>query len=120
MSPLVLAESERGPVAAIGASGGRRIISGVAQLVAALARGVSLQAAIEAPRIHAETDDVLMETTWPEAAADAVEAAGYRVVPVVEESTTVHFARPNGVTIGADGIRRSGVDPKKPAGAAVA
>src|SRR5262249_1582846 len=69
MSRLVRAEAERGPVAAIGASGGRRIISGVAQLVAALARGGSLQTAIEGPRIHAETHDVLMETTWPEAAA---------------------------------------------------
>jgi gamma-glutamyltranspeptidase/glutathione hydrolase len=96
MSPIVLAEPERGPVAAIGASGGRRIISGVAQIVAALAGGLSLQDAIEQPRIHAESDDVLMETTWPREAADAVEAAGFTVVPVFEEPTTVHFARPNG------------------------
>jgi gamma-glutamyltranspeptidase/glutathione hydrolase len=120
MAPLVLAQPGRGPVAAVGASGGRRIISGIAQIVAALARGASLQDAIERPRLHAETDDVLMETTWPEAAADAVEAAGFNVVPVFEEPTTVHFARPNGVVIGPDGVRRSGVDPKKPGGASVA
>jgi gamma-glutamyltranspeptidase/glutathione hydrolase len=120
MSPTVLVESGRGPVAALGASGGRRIISGVAQIVAAVTRGMPLQHAIEQPRIYAESNDVLMETTWPRAAAEAVEAAGFNVVPVFEEPTTVHFARPNGVTISPDGTRRSGVDPKKPGGAAVA
>jgi gamma-glutamyltranspeptidase/glutathione hydrolase len=120
MSPVVLAEPDRGPMGALGASGGRRIISGVAQIVAALARGISLQDAIEQPRIYAESDDVLMETTWPKEAADEVEAAGFTVVPVFEEPTTVHFARPNGVTIGPDGVRRSGVDPKKPGGATAA
>ena len=29
-------------------------------------------------------------------AADALEEAGFDVVPVVEESTMIHFARPNG------------------------
>ena len=120
MTPLVLGVADRGPFAALGASGGRRIISGVAQMVAGLARGMSLQDAIEQPRIHAETDTVLLETTWPSRAADAVEAAGFKVEPVAEEPTTVHFARPNGVLIDGDGTRRSGVDPKKPGGAAVA
>jgi gamma-glutamyltranspeptidase/glutathione hydrolase len=120
MSPTILVEHGRGPVAALGASGGRRIISGVAQIVAAVTRGMTLQDAIEQPRIYAESNDVLMETTWPRVAAEAVEAAGFNVVPVFEEPTTVHFARPNGVTIGSDGTRRSGVDPKKPGGAAVA
>ena len=92
MAPIVLADPDRGPMAAIGASGGRRIISGVAQIVATLARGTSLQDAIEQPRIHAESSDVLMETTWPREAAEAVEAAGFNVVPVFEEPTTVHFA----------------------------
>src|SRR5205823_1588055 len=34
MSPTVLCEGDRGPVAALGASGGPRIISGVAQIIA--------------------------------------------------------------------------------------
>jgi gamma-glutamyltranspeptidase/glutathione hydrolase len=120
MAPIVIADRDRGPAVAVGASGGRRIISGVAQIVAAVRRGRSLQEAVEQPRIHAESPRVLMETTWPLAAAEAVAAAGFEVVPVVEGPTTVHFARPNGVMIGADGVRRSGIDPKKPGGAAVA
>jgi gamma-glutamyltranspeptidase / glutathione hydrolase len=118
MTPLILSEDGRGPVAALGASGGWRIISGVAQMVAALANGLSLQQAVEQPRIHAETNTVLLDVRWPREAASALEAAGFTVEPVVEEPTTVHFARPNGVIIDRDGTRRSGVDPKKPGGAA--
>jgi gamma-glutamyltranspeptidase/glutathione hydrolase len=122
MTPLVLADPERGPYAALGASGGRRIISGVAQIVADLVLdGVSLQAAMEAPHIHAESEtSVMLETQWPREAADALDAAGFRVVPIAEGPTTGNFARPNGVIIGPDGKRRSGIDPKKPVGIAVA
>src|SRR5207344_1465575 len=47
MTPLVLSDAARGPYAALGASGGRRIISGVAQIVADLVlEGVGLQEAV--------------------------------------------------------------------------
>jgi gamma-glutamyltranspeptidase/glutathione hydrolase len=122
MTPLVLIDRERGPYAAIGASGGRRIISGVAQIVADLVLdGAGLQEAVQAPRIHAEsTSEVSLDTRWPRDAAEALVEAGFTVVPTPEGPTTGNFARPNGVIIDPDGKRRSGADPKKPLGIAVA
>jgi gamma-glutamyltranspeptidase/glutathione hydrolase len=121
MTPLILADDDRGPFAAVGASGGRRIISGMAQIVADVEAGLGLQEAIERPRIHAESrTHVALDTRWPGEAAAAVEAAGFTVVPTPEEPTTGNYGRPNGVLIGRDGTRRSGMDPKKPAGIAVA
>ncbi|MEX2558202.1 MAG: gamma-glutamyltransferase [Actinomycetota bacterium] len=120
MTPVVMADDRRGPFAGFGAAGGRRIISGVAQILVALAtERLTLQEAVEAPRIHIETGDVvLLDARWPRAGADALEEAGFRVEPTVEEPTTVHFARPNGVFVGFEGERRSGVDPGKPGGIA--
>jgi gamma-glutamyltranspeptidase/glutathione hydrolase len=122
MTPLVLADEQRGPFAAIGASGGRRIISGVAQIIADLVlEGAGLQAAMESPRIHAESKEyVMLDTRWPREAAAALEEAGFTVMPTSEGPTTGNFARPNGVLIKPDGRRSSGVDPKKPFGIAVA
>ena len=118
MTPVVLCD-ERGPAAALGASGGRRIIAGVAQMIAALATGrVSLQRACEGPFIHAESDVAVLDTRWPPGTAEALEAEGFKVDRAEETPMIGHFARPNGVMIGSDGIRRSGVDPNKPGGAA--
>lgn len=120
MTPLILADDRRGPFGGLGASGGRMIISGLSQIVAALSHtGASLQEAMEAPRIHAESRSVLLETTWPEEAANAVVDAGFDVSPLPEGPTTGNFARPNGIVIGPEGRRHSGVDAKKPAGIAV-
>ena len=118
MSPTVLCD-DRGPVAALGASGGPRIISGVAQIVAALATGrVSLQQAIEEPRIHTEMAQVYVDQRWPSGTAERIQEAGFTTEIVEETPTTGNFARPNGVIIGPDGLRHSGVDPVRPGDAA--
>jgi gamma-glutamyltranspeptidase/glutathione hydrolase len=118
MTPLILCD-DGGPVAAVGASGGRRIISGVAQIVAALAAGgVSLQDACEGPWIHTESDAALLDVRWPAGTAESLEEAGFTVEPAEDTPTVGNFARPGGVMIGPDGRRRSGLDPTKPGGAA--
>jgi gamma-glutamyltranspeptidase/glutathione hydrolase len=117
MCPVVA--FRKGHVAAVfGASGGRRIITGLAQVTKALADGSSMQEAVEEPRIYAESDIVLLDVRWPRDAAADVAEAGFSVELVEEQPTTVHFARPNGTLIDSDGLRRSGVDSKKPAGIA--
>ena len=119
MSPTILCD-DTGPMAAIGASGGPRIISGLAQIIAGLATGrVSLQQAIEEPRIHVEGKNVLLDSRWPAGTVEAVEEAGYTVEVLVEMPTAGNFARPNGVIIEPDGRRRSGVDPIRPGDAAI-
>jgi gamma-glutamyltranspeptidase/glutathione hydrolase len=119
MSPTVLCD-DTGPMAAIGASGGPRIISGLAQMIAGLATGrASLQEVIEEPRIHVEGSNVLLDSRWPAGTVAAIEEAGYTVDVLEEMPTAGNFARPNGVIIDRDGKRHSGVDPIRPGGAAV-
>jgi gamma-glutamyltranspeptidase/glutathione hydrolase len=119
MSPIVALRD--GQVAAsYGASGGRRIITGVAQITKALAAGRSMQEAVEEPRVYAESEVALVDRCWPGEVGPPLEAAGFTVEITEEQPTTVHFARPNGILVDVDGVRRSGVDPKKPGAAAVA
>lgn len=118
--PIVLVK-RRGPVAALGGSGGRPIISCTAQLIARLAETeMSLQEAIEAPRLHAESSVVRADTRLPPHVVEELRSSGFDVQLVEEEPTTWYFARPYGLKIDNDGARRSGVDPRKPGGAVVA
>jgi gamma-glutamyltranspeptidase/glutathione hydrolase len=121
MTPVIVSDPERGPFLGVGASGGRRIISGVAQIVAEVVlHGAGLQAAIEAPHVHAESNnEALLDTLWSREVAEAVAASGYTVVPLAEGPTTGNFARANGILIDGAGRRHSGVDAKKPFGIAV-
>ncbi len=114
MCPLVLCD-DRGPMAAVGASGGPRIISCMAQIVAALATGrVSLQEAVEEPRLHAEITPAYVDLRWPDGTVDSVREAGFEAQIVEELPTTGYFGRPNGVLIDGMGRRHSGVDPIRP------
>ncbi|MFC4895162.1 gamma-glutamyltransferase [Streptosporangium amethystogenes subsp. fukuiense] len=114
VSPVVLT----GPgdaEATLGASGGRRIISAVAQIAARWRDGADLQEAISAPRIHAEGDRVWLDSRDAGAAA-GLSAAGFDVQVVSEEPTTWHFARPNGIARRGGGAWSPGVDRMKPYG----
>ena len=72
-------------MAAVGASGGPRIISCMAQIVAALATGrVSLQEAVEEPRLHAEISPAHVDLRWPDGTVDSVREAGFEA-QIVEE-----------------------------------
>ncbi|MEV7965759.1 gamma-glutamyltransferase [Sphaerisporangium sp. NPDC088356] len=101
-------------VAALGASGGRRIISSVAQVAARWRDGADIQQAISAPRIHAEGDRVWLDRRDADAAGDLA-ASGFDVHVVEEEPTTWHFARPNGLAYDGYGWT-AGVDRMKPFG----
>lgn len=121
MSPTIALRDGR-VVASFGASGGRRIVTGVAQMARDLAEGRSMQEAVETPRLYAESDVVMLDVRWPdgEEAARRLGEAGFTVEPTDEQPTTVHFARPNGILVDHAGLRRSGVDPKKPGAAGAA
>jgi gamma-glutamyltranspeptidase / glutathione hydrolase len=119
MTPVVLCNGT-GPMAALGASGGPRIITCVAQMIAGLATGrVSLQEVVEEPRIHAEFTPVLVDKRWPEGTAEAIVDAGFEVETVEELATCGNFGRPNGVLIDESGRRHGGVDPIRPGDAAI-
>ncbi|MFF0772430.1 gamma-glutamyltransferase [Nonomuraea wenchangensis] len=117
VSPLIL-EGPGGAEATLGASGGRRIISAIAQIAARWHDGAGLQDAISAPRLHAEGRRIWLDRREA-AAAGELAAAGFDVQLVAEEPTTWHFARPNGIARRSGGQWAAGVDLMKPYGVGV-
>lgn len=106
------------PRLTLGAPGGRRIISAVPQVIATLLdTGVSLQAAIEAPRLHAESDEVLVDVRVGARALAALRRLGHRVVEKEETYATLNFAKPVGIRVGRRSLE-AGLDPLRPAAAA--
>jgi gamma-glutamyltranspeptidase/glutathione hydrolase len=93
------------PYLTLGAPGGRAIVSAIPQVVANLVDGrVTLQAAVEAPRLHTEGGDVLVSTRVGEAALVALAKRGHSVVPKEETYSTLNFARPVGIRITERGL----------------
>ena len=111
MAPLVITKDGRA-VAAVGSSGGRRIMNCHAQLVMNLLdHGLSMQPAISAPRIDASTVDLIVSTRLPAAVRDELAALGHRVSVRDETHFLGEFASPTGVLVDGDGNLRGGVDP---------
>ena len=118
MTPLVLHENGRA-VMAIGGSGGRRIWGAVAQaIVNRVDFGMSLQEALEQPRIHVESDDPVIDPRFGNDVLNELKKRGHNYDLPPEESAIGIFAEPNGITL--DGTHlASGLTPQwKPAHAA--
>jgi gamma-glutamyltranspeptidase/glutathione hydrolase len=117
MVPL-LAFRKGEPYLTLGAPGGRRIVSAIPQVLATLAdTRVSLQAAIEAPRLHAEGGELLVDARVGEKALTGLARLGHRVVPKQETYATLNFAKPVGVRVTKKGLE-AGLDHLRPAAAA--
>lgn len=114
VSPVILEVAGRGPIAAFGGAGGRKIISSTAQLVPHIVRGATAQEAIDEPRVHADAEEATVDVRWPSSVAERLVEAGFRTTIVAEEPTTWHFARMGAVSIDARGMRHGGVDSHKP------
>src|SRR5262245_21827192 len=98
-SPVVVTRQGR-PLAALGSPGGRRVISAVYQcLVNALDFGLSMQAAISAPRTHAEGRPTLVSDRFPTQVVDGLRAIGHDVTVCEDNLGGGHFARPNGIMV---------------------
>lgn len=111
MAPLILSRDGR-PFAAVGSSGGRRIMNCNAQLIMNLTDWrLAAQAAINAPRIDCSTPELLMSWRFPEATIAAMRALGHRVGVRNETRFTGDFASPAVARLGADGIFDGGTDP---------
>jgi gamma-glutamyltranspeptidase/glutathione hydrolase len=106
------------PALALGAPGGRRIISAIPQVIANLADGRgSLQDAVEAPRLHTEGDEVLVDERVGDKALAGLARRGHRVTPKAETYASFHFARPVGIRVTGRGLE-AGLDPFGAAAAA--
>lgn len=107
------------PVLAVGASGGRRIIDCVLQLVLNhMEFRMDAQAAIDAPRIDASGDEVVVDVRVPAAVRDELVRLGHRLAAAEETMVPRFFASP--VVIARDpstGTLTGGADPYHPAAA---
>jgi gamma-glutamyltranspeptidase/glutathione hydrolase len=88
----------------IGSAGSARLRGAIIQVVAnVVARDMSVEAAVEAPRIHAEAGVVHCEAP---AAADALEAEGRTVVRWKERN--LYFGGVSAVEVSSEGARAAG------------
>ena len=110
MTPVVLLKDGR-LQAALGASGGRRIWTAVSQSIVNFADfGMTLQEAMQAPRLHVETDAVLLDGRFGPEVRRALEKMGHTVEVATPHFDRSPYAEPNGVW--RDGrTLRSGVYP---------
>lgn len=101
MAPMIVRRDGR-PVFALGLPGGIRIFTSAFQAIVNLIdHGMSLQEAVEAPRIWTDGSEVEVEKTYGETAADALAARGHKVkvVPHIGGGmNAVGFADDGGLT----------------------
>ena len=82
MAPTIVFRDGR-PAFALGLPGGVRIFTSVLQaLVNLIDHGMSLQEAVEAPRVWTQGQDLEVEMAVPDAVRASLAARGHRVVPV--------------------------------------
>ena len=114
----VLAFRKGEPYLTLGAPGGRRIISAIPQVIATLVdAGGPLQAAIEAPRLHTEGRELLVDARVGARVLAGLRRLGHDVVAREETYATLNFAKPVGIRAGRRGLE-AGLDPLRPAAAA--
>ncbi len=120
MLPIILKEGDR-PILAAGASGGRRILSSVMQMMTFIADfGMTPEQAAHHPRIDVSgPDGVTADRRLPQDVIDALAADGQ--TDVVEHGVMpINFACPNVIVRGADGTNTGISDAASPWSAAVA
>lgn len=114
MAPVILSRDGH-PWAALGASGGRRIMNCNAQLVGNLIDWrLAAQPAISAPRIDCSTSELLLSWRFPAETIKALRAMGHRVGTRDERLFTGDFASPTAIRRTLDGIYDGGADPCYP------
>jgi gamma-glutamyltranspeptidase/glutathione hydrolase len=106
------------PYLTLGAPGGRRIVSAIPQVLATLVdRRCPFQAAVEAPRLHCEGGDVLIDQRVGDKAIAGLKRRGHAVAPKEETFATLQFAKPVGIRVTDKGLE-AGLDSLRPAAAA--
>jgi gamma-glutamyltranspeptidase / glutathione hydrolase len=116
---MILKDGE--PVAALGAPGGRRVVSAMFQTVVNMIDfGMDVQEAIGTPRLHLEgadpaapvgpaVHDLVIDDRVPAEAIADLARRGHLVRPVFESSAQSFLAKPLGIQLAEDGLA-GGVD----------
>ena len=115
-SPTLLLESDR-PLLAVGAPGGRKIMSAVTQsIVNVVDFGDGPQDAVNRPRVHDEGEGLLVDSRIPDSVCAELRDRGHVIDRKEETLMSAWFARPQAILVDAkSGELRGGVDALKPA-----
>lgn len=104
-----------GPLMALGAPGGRAVMTAILQVILNVANfGLTMQPAISAPRVHSEGEfrPAFVDRRFPADEIARLEAMGHRVAVREENVLSYYFGRPNGILIDRpNGLLRGGVTP---------
>lgn len=113
MAPMLLVRDGR-PRLALGAAGGRRIISAVTQVVSAVVdHGLALQEAISAPRLDASEPCLRLSDRFDDGVAAELAALGHDVLRVREQHAPFSYELARPAAAGADdaGVLSGGIHP---------
>jgi gamma-glutamyltranspeptidase/glutathione hydrolase len=115
-SPTLITRDDK-PLLAVGAPGGRKIMSAVTQaIVNVVDFGDGPQDAVNRPRVHDEGEGLLVDSRIPEDVRAGLAALGHEVDVKEETLMSAWFARPNAILVDPKtGKLRGGVDQNKPA-----
>ena len=115
-SPTLIVRGDK-PLLAVGAPGGRKIMSAVPQaIVNVVDFSDGPQDAVNRPRVHDEGEGLLVDSRIPEEVREGLAALGHQVVVKEETLMSAWFARPNAIMVDPkSGELRGGVDQLKPA-----
>jgi gamma-glutamyltranspeptidase/glutathione hydrolase len=114
-TPVMLLKDGK-PVVALGAPGGRRVVTSMFQAIINIVDfGMDVQEAIGAPRLHLEGADpsrprgktvrsILLDDRIPKAAQDDLISRGHEVRTVYESGTTNYLAKPLGIAFDGSGL----------------
>ena len=105
IAPMILLR-DRVPFLCTGAPGGRRIMSAMLHVLTNIVDWAQApQDAVNSPRTHCESADLLVDTRVPVATRDALAAMGHHVVPRLETFASSHFARPSAILVRGTELR---------------
>jgi len=118
MSPMVLLGRGR-LKAALGASGGRRIWSAIVQAVVNhVDHGMSLQDALQSPRLHTESDDIMLDGRFGNATKAALKKKGHTITVVTPHYDRGPYSEPNGIAVSGRELKSAVYPVAKPTYAA--
>jgi gamma-glutamyltranspeptidase/glutathione hydrolase len=93
------------PSFTLGAPGGRGIVSAIPQVLSNMIDlKAAPQAAIEAPRVHTEGAEVLVDTRVGDRALAGLAKRGHTVVPKEESYSSLNFSRPVAIRVTPKGL----------------
>ncbi|MFN8593207.1 MAG: gamma-glutamyltransferase [Thermomicrobiales bacterium] len=114
MAPVIVLSGNQ-PLLTLGAMGGRFILNALPQIMAnVIDYGMSMQAAITAPRIDYSTGIMLTSDRIPEKTVAAMMAMGHQVESIEEDVIGFDFGSPVGIQVDGDTLR-GGANPYYPA-----